>query len=300
MSDIADALRFIPADDRDTWVRMGMAIKSELGNAGWDVWAQWSENDSSWRERDARAVWKSIRSHGGIGIGSLYHLARQGGWTGTEPTPSPIDYAKRRAERAAEDRRFAEQQEREWNKAAERAQKLVSESAIGTHQYLAEKGFPDERGLIHGQALLIPMRSMDNRKVQSIQQIWRGPEGFLKKFLPGGRARGAVFAIGSEKASVLCEGYATGLSIREALRAVYWPARVVVCFSAGNLAHVAKRIGGFVVADNDASGAGQKAAESTGLPWWMPPDTGTDANDFHLAHGARALARELNQLRRAA
>ncbi len=34
MSDrIREALQFIPATDRDTWLKMGMAIKSEAGDA---------------------------------------------------------------------------------------------------------------------------------------------------------------------------------------------------------------------------------------------------------------------------
>jgi hypothetical protein len=36
------ALFFIPADDRETWVRMAMAVKSELGDAGFDIWDAWN------------------------------------------------------------------------------------------------------------------------------------------------------------------------------------------------------------------------------------------------------------------
>jgi putative DNA primase/helicase len=81
--------------------------------------------------------------------------------------------------------------------------------------------------------------------------------------------------------------FATGLSVREALRVLHRPARVVVCFSAGNLQYVATQLGGarFVMADNDASGTGCRVAIATGLPWTMPPVVGYDANDFH--HGRR-------------
>ncbi len=40
---IRAALSFIPAYDRDIWLRMGMAIKSELGDEGYSLWAEWSE-----------------------------------------------------------------------------------------------------------------------------------------------------------------------------------------------------------------------------------------------------------------
>jgi hypothetical protein len=39
---IREALQFIPASDRDTWVKMGMAIKSEVGDAGFALWEGWS------------------------------------------------------------------------------------------------------------------------------------------------------------------------------------------------------------------------------------------------------------------
>jgi hypothetical protein len=42
MSDIErirGALSFIPPDGRETWVRMAMAVKAELGDAGFDIWA---------------------------------------------------------------------------------------------------------------------------------------------------------------------------------------------------------------------------------------------------------------------
>jgi putative DNA primase/helicase len=44
-----------------------------------------------------------------------------------------------------------------------------------------------------------------------------------------------------------------------------------------------------VCADNDASGAGERAAKATGLPYTMPPDTGTDFNDMHQACGIYAV-----------
>jgi putative DNA primase/helicase len=88
------------------------------------------------------------------------------------------------------------------------------------------------------------------------------------------------------------------LSVRDALRALHRPARVVVCFSAGNLQHVAALVGGarFVMADNDKSGTGCRVAIATGLPWTMPPVEGDDANDLHLKAGIPALVSLMRSL----
>jgi putative DNA primase/helicase len=51
-----------------------------------------------------------------------------------------------------------------------------------------------------------------------------------------------------------------------------------------------------VVADNDASGTGQKAAESIGLPWMMPDTIGQDFNDLHQSEGLGACVKLLRGL----
>jgi hypothetical protein len=37
--EIESALSFIPANDREIWLKCGMAIKSELGENGFDEWS---------------------------------------------------------------------------------------------------------------------------------------------------------------------------------------------------------------------------------------------------------------------
>ena len=39
---------------------MGMAVKSELGEDGFDLWDEWSQGDESYREATAKAAWRSI------------------------------------------------------------------------------------------------------------------------------------------------------------------------------------------------------------------------------------------------
>ena len=43
--------------------------------------------------------------------------------------------------------------------------------------------------------------------------------------------------------------------------------------------------GGIVIADNDLSMTGEKAARDTGKPYWMAPTIGQDLNDFWLTVG---------------
>jgi putative DNA primase/helicase len=57
-----------------------MAIKSALGDEGYSLWAECSEQDPSWNERDGRDVWRSIKPNGKVTIGTLCHEAKKRGF----------------------------------------------------------------------------------------------------------------------------------------------------------------------------------------------------------------------------
>ena len=105
---IREALPFIDASDRETWLRMGMAIKSELADTGFDLWEAWSLQAESFNTKDARDEWKSIRAGGKVTIGTLFYEAKANGWRddGGHQMPTPEELAERRriaAERAAKE-----------------------------------------------------------------------------------------------------------------------------------------------------------------------------------------------------
>ena len=278
------ALYSISPVERKTWVSMAMAIHSELGDAGFELWDAWSRQSDRYKAADARAVWRSIKQrNGGITIGTLYHTAKDHGWVGDMPVLPEATPTQRQAERQA--REDAETVPRQQEAAAQ-ALRMMEEAEYTTHPYLSAKGFPDMLGLVLNEALLVPMRDAKTSDLCTLQKI---DEGGGKRFLPGGRAGSTVHRLGRSHMRWYCEGYATGLSVRAALQQLYRRDEVVVCFSADNMAKVA-HAPGYVVGDHDESGAGQAAAFKTGLFHWMPPDVGTDANDFHQRHGVKALA----------
>ena len=281
---LESALYAIPAHDRDIWVRMAMAVKAALGDDGFAVWDKWSQQANSYASRDARSVWRSVRPNGGITVGSLYAEAKANGWEGEPVNPRPTPAERRR--RVAQAARERQETERRHKEAGKRAEQMIEAATLERHPYLAAKGFPTHQGLALNGALLVPMRDFRSGRLLTLQLIQLDGS---KKFLAGGRAKGAAYRLGSHQTRWYCEGYATGLSIAAALRTyLYRRDQVVVCFSAGNLAYVASERG-YVVADHDASEAGEIYARKTGLPYWLPPELG-DANDFHQRHGLQALA----------
>lgn len=189
---------------------------------------------------------------------------------------------------------------RRQGEAVKKAQEILQACQIGRHDYLKAKGFEDEQGNVwktdDGQILVIPMRV--NGSLVGVQLI---KEDGSKKFLYGQRTSNAVFTFDNHGPHILVEGYATGLAVRMALKAMKRKYTIHVCFSAGNMAKVAAQLpGGFVVADNDASRTGEKMATSIGWPFWMSSVVGEDAHDTWRRLGlfkfSQSLTRSMNVL----
>ena len=184
------------------------------------------------------------------------------------------------------ERQFAAEQQRLHREGAARAKQLLDSAVQSRHPYLKAKGFSDATGLVFGEHLLIPVRDAWDNRLLSLQQI--SPDG-EKRFLHGARARGGIFKMGIKGKTLLCEGYATALSLLAAGRRLYRACTVIVCFSAGNLETVAPRFpDGLVCADRDESQTGERAARKTGLRWVMPPQD-KDFNDLMVREGVMSV-----------
>ena len=79
-------------------------------------------------------------------------------------------------------------------------------------------------------------------------------------------------------------------------------AAVLVCFSDVNMRQVSGLVQGlkYAFADNDVSGAGERATQAAGLAYCMSDVVGEDANDLHQRAGLLAVSMKLMTARRAA
>lgn len=167
-----------------------------------------------------------------------------------------------------------------------------AEPASADNAYLERKGVrPHGTKVDESGRLMVPIYNPDG-ELSSIQYI--AADG-SKLFHKGGRVQGCFMLIGDLAVgarTVVTEGFATAASIHESTG--------LACFaalSAGNLSAVAKHarqcVGAtaelIIMADNDEAGVGlreaEKAANEVGARVVMPPEVGTDANDFALAGG---------------
>lgn len=261
-ADIQAALSYVPAAERDAWVRMAMAIKSELGEAGFEIWNAWSATDPSYNKTDARDVWRSVKPKGGVSIGTLIKAAIENGYKpdSGQRRISDEEYAERQHQRQAEaeaERNRIEQRQARAAADAERIWQEAKTEGVDTHPYITRKGIlPANRGDVRvgvwprwssdggyqiADALLVPILG-ENRQIISLQAYFPDTNNELgrdRDYLPGGRKTGGYFVIGKvgpKTATLLiCEGYATGCALYAATGH-----SVLVAFDAGNLVHVAR------------------------------------------------------------
>jgi putative DNA primase/helicase len=213
-------------------------------------------------------------------------------------TDAPVNIDVARIARAARDAEMLKRKAQA--EAAAKAKAILEQTVLAKHDYLKAKGFPDDWGRVWvkdgEQILVIPMWA--DGEMVGCQLI--KPDGD-KKFLYGQRTSGATFCIDNKGDNILCEGFATAMSIQKAMKSLKRPYTIHVCFSAGNMKRVAEGKRGLVIADNDASGTGERVAKEIGWPYWMSEQVGEDANDFHMRVGlfkfTQSLTPLLNQVR---
>ena len=210
-------------------------------------------------------------------------------WKSDENTQIDMNRLRRESAEAAKRKRM--QQEA----AAKKAGWIMHQCQLGGHEYLKRKGFTEATGNVWvnegKQILVVPMRIAG--RIVGCQLIQEDGE---KKFLFGQRTGDAEYIIDNKGPHILCEGYATALSIQQALASLKRRYTLHICFSAGNMVKVARHTpGGFVVADNDASETGEKAAREIGWPYFMPPTVGHDFNDMHQSLGLFKTSQALNK-----
>ena len=74
---VRDALQYISSDGYDEWVKVGMAIRAELGEKGRPLWDKWSSKSQKFDDEMQERKWHSFRGNG-VGLGTIFDLRRGG------------------------------------------------------------------------------------------------------------------------------------------------------------------------------------------------------------------------------
>ena len=88
MNNVMELLSYIPPDDYDTWIKVGMGLK-ECGESV-SVWDDWSRSSSKYRSGECERRWRSFDSHEVTG-GTIYHMAVQNGYVPEDNSKNDYD-----------------------------------------------------------------------------------------------------------------------------------------------------------------------------------------------------------------
>lgn len=329
---IREALYCIPADiDRDTWARVAMALKSELGADALDIFDTWSQQSGNYNRQDSRDTWKSVKAGGGVGIKTLFFIAKDYGWRPAEQAPlsrdQQVEIDRRREQRKADAEKEQQRKEQRQAKAKRKAASDwgAAKAADDNHGYLQRKRIKAYGLRCMGEALLVPLCDPVSGELWNLQSIYPVPRSIRgskeprdKDFIPGGRKSGLCHIVGNVACDgplVIAEGYATAATVHAATG---WP--VFVALDSGNLARVAEAVrslhperGILFAADNDqwtknnpgvtkAKAAAKAVRGMVAVPQFEEAETQgkdngpTDYNDLHLLRGLDAVREELHAL----
>jgi putative DNA primase/helicase len=300
MDDIRDALSYIPADDRDLWVRMAMAIKSELGDAGRDLWLDWSSQSERYRPRDALAVWRSIRGEG-VTIGTLIHEAKAHGWKGQRLTTVPREHTK-----PIELNRWSEKAETIWRRAHPLTGSDVASTYLANRKCIQPPEDADLRWMPASEryqypTMLARVTDAVTGEPMTLHFTSLMPDGSgkapvvkVKRLLAGHQKRGGVIRLWPTVTDTLalCEGIETALSVAHIQQPV-WASVDASNLAAFPVLEGVERLS--VYADHDEHRKGEQAAWGAAKRWRSAgrearvfvPDAPGDVNDIvtRLHHG---------------
>lgn len=328
ISEIETALDYIDNHDRMRWLKIGAALKSELGEDGFSIWDKWSQSAKNYNKGVMNSQWKSLIP-GKFNIGTLFYEAMQKGYQPTkEATPlSSQEIAERRAAAIAarqEAEAIRKEEQRVASLQAQKEYEALSPVRSLNHDYLVAKLIDDPKLLNRvrrdGDDLVIPLKK--HGEITGLQKI--NGTGW-KSFTKGMELKGSSFVMGPwgncEKGLVLTEGYATAASIHKATGLT-----TIVCFAGFNIKSVAeslpKDLGGpiYIAADYDLpSQSGKRAGLEYALaakavlsekatviePYFSEDDfkefetlyghRPSDFNDLHKLHGLEAVNDQFSQ-----
>lgn len=306
---ISQMLSYVDGHNRERWVKMGAAIKTELGEDGFELWNEWSQTSDNYNASAAKATWRSLKP-GFITLASLVYEAKEGGYRPDKPyqPPSAEELAERKKKQDLAQQHAIAQRQQEIAHAARLAKQRWAQAqpAELTHPYLTNKGISHPKLLKflrqeHGR-IMIPIKLFG--KIKGVQTI---NDTGMKSFQKEMGLDGASFILGPWKAGlargvIITEGFATGASLYLSTGIT-----TLVAFTGHNMGLVAKNlINAFmpvvIAADYESHGAGKAYAEQAAEPLGkraiiIEPEFSeserknhfSDFNDLAMLRGSSAL-----------
>lgn len=139
----------------DAWADVATALKSELGEAGLDIFDAWRQRGEKYLAADVRSTWRSNLAGGGVTVSTLVHPARAAGWGpdavqtprhALHPATAADDAHAQKARRVAANAERQQQQAQRRERALHACELWLLAAEAGEAPYLARKGLSGSHG----------------------------------------------------------------------------------------------------------------------------------------------------------
>jgi hypothetical protein len=78
--EVSEALSYIPAEDRDLWIKLGHCLK-RYGSQGLGLWRYWSQSSSQYNPLEITKVWETLKIRSNSSdLGTIFYVAEQYGY----------------------------------------------------------------------------------------------------------------------------------------------------------------------------------------------------------------------------
>lgn len=180
LHEVSPMLSYIHADERDTWIRVGMGLRHEFGELARDIYDEWSKTGSGYKASSVVSAWKSFRGDA-LRIASVIQMAQQNGWKREQREMSTAERDRMQAERRAEQAKRAiedaeaEALELRMRDKVTEACRIVWDKhcdTAGDSPYLDKKQVANGCARFINKLVVIEIDSANERV-----QIWVGPDG---------------------------------------------------------------------------------------------------------------------------
>lgn len=193
--DIWGMLSAIDPHDYADWLKIGMALESELGESGFSLFDDWSQTAENYKTSTVRSTWASF-SGSGVGIGSLIYMANQNGWRKDAPAPVTPAPASKPAPKPQPSNTGAYAAELwlaadKWMLADNWLSHPSPDESVAAHPYAGAKGITHAGGAVRGIAsgkvigknadcIIVPIREHGIGGVKAVECI--NPDGKKQTF----------------------------------------------------------------------------------------------------------------------
>ena len=133
--EVARALAYMDAEDRDTWYKMAFAVHDSIGEDGRAIWMRWSATSPKYDQRVAAQTWAGAKP-GPITAASLFGLAMKAGYRRNRDDAPP----RRARPDSAKAEREAQHRQQRADDAATRAQAMLKQAEWAEHPIPAAQG----------------------------------------------------------------------------------------------------------------------------------------------------------------